>query len=344
MSRSSTREKRKVAAELLGQEMPWQQWPEAEIMARPSRRGGEPNVLVRRRRGDIEDHNGRELVVLDGNPAISLFTGCGGMDLGLEQAGFSTLCQVEWDGCACETLIANRPKCFRNAALIQGDIRQISTWMILEHAGLYVGEAHLVCGGPPCQGFSTSNAASWRRGYDERNDLVFEYLRCVREIQPRFFLFENVPGFRSYNEGEYMKQFLRRAFEGGYELVYGLANAVEYGVPQDRCRFLCMGTRRDLVTIDGLLGSLPAPICFGDSDIQRLKILDGVTGPEAEAERRSIMRNPGIRYFPDRPVLCPPDPHGPTGRTGRFRRFYDELEAKEPDRIVYVPKEGRRAA
>lgn len=336
--------KRSASAELLGREMPWATWPEAEIVGKPARRGDVPTVLVKRRLSDLENAAGDELIYLEGNPAISLFTGAGGMDIGLEQAGFVSLCQVEWDGCACETLIANRPNFFRHSALIQGDIRQMPTWMILRESGLYVGEAHLVCGGPPCQGFSTSNTKSHHGTYDSRNDLVFEFVRVVREAQPRFFVFENVPGFRSFSDGKYMAHFLEAAFGSGYELVYGLVNAVEYGVPQRRCRFICMGTRRDLAMIDGMIGSLPAPVCFGQGDLERLKILDGVVGPEADAERAKIMRPPGIRYFPDRPVLCPPDPWHDDGRPAGFHRFYDELEAKEPDRIVRAPRDQQRRA
>jgi DNA-cytosine methyltransferase len=277
-------------------------------------------------------------------PTISLFTGCGGMDIGTERAGFVTLCQHEFSQCSCDTLIGNRPNFFRSAALIQGDIRQTSTWMILREAGLRIGECHLVTGGPPCQGFSTSNTKANHGTYDPRNDLVFEFLRVVRESQTRFFCMENVPGFLRFNKGEYLAAFLQAAHQSGYELVYGLANAVEYLVPQDRCRFLCMGTRRDLVEIDGLLGSLPSPVCFGSADRKRLELLEGVSGREAEAERARIRRPPGIRYFPDRPVLAPPDPWGNDGRTQTFNAFYDRLEREEPDRIIRHPVGGEEEA
>lgn len=325
-------------------EITCQEWPEARVIERPVSDRLDPAVLVRRTAGQISGVRGEELVVLEGLPAISLFTGCGGMDIGLEEAGFVCLCQREWNRDACQTLILNRPKYFRHAALIQGDIYQTPTTMLLREAGLYVGECHIITGGPPCQGFSTSNSAAWVRGWDARNDLVFQFLRVLREAQPRFFLMENVPGFTRFNKGAYLKAFLEAAFEGGYELVYALANAVEYGVPQARCRFLCMGTRRDLVEIDGLLGSLPAPVTFGADDLERLRLLEGVDGLEAEAERARIRRAPGIRYFPGRPVLVPPNPAGEGERSATFRRFYDRIEKDEPDRIVRMPRPERRAA
>lgn len=261
------------------------------------------------------------------------------MDIGVEQAGMSTVCQVEWWDVACQTLLANRPEWFRHAALIQADIRRLPTETILEESGLRVGEAWLVCGGPPCQGFSTANTKSHSGTYDARNDLVYEFLRVVREAKPRHFIMENVPGFLRFNKGEYFKQFLATAYGAFYELVYGLLDAVEYGVPQYRCRFLCMGTRRDVVTIERLLAGLPAPRTFHDADLAIVKSLRGRS--LLDEEYQSLTRAPGIRYFPDRPVLVPPAPlaHGErtTGRAKNFRAFYDRLAREEPDRLVTPP-------
>jgi site-specific DNA-cytosine methylase len=132
--------------------------------------------------------------------------------------------------------------------------------------------------------------------------------------------------------------------------VYGLVNAVEYGVPQDRTRFLCMGTRRDLWEINGSLGSLPEPECFSDRDLERIKLW---TPQEVQLLRHA----PGIRYFPDRPVLIPPHPcrnmHGDDidpetgkrngGRSRSFIEFYRRLHQAEPDRIVRQPTLGNDA-
>lgn len=333
-----------IEAELFGLGQPWRTWPQAEIVAMPARQVDGVKHLVRRRTGGLITSLDDEVVCFDGPPAISLFTGCGGMDLGLEQAGFCTAVQVEWCESACATLIGNRPNCFRNAALIQADIRKLPTWEILKAAGLYVGEAAVLCGGPPCQGFSTSNPKAWVNGYDARNDLVFEFLRVVREAQPESFVMENVPGFTRFNDGKYMERYLAAAYACGYELVYGLVDCVEYGVPQYRCRFICNGTRRDLAMIDGMLGALPEPECFGLDDTTRIELLRGLDGPEAAEEMRKLIRAPGIRYFPDRPVLYPPPPRGDEGRSKMFLRFYEHLERTEPDRIVRVPQHSRRAA
>lgn len=313
-------------------------WLEAEVLRDPLRPCDlkEPTVLVRRRVGNLLGPNGEELFYLPGYPAISLFTGAGGMDLGLEQAGFCCVCQHEQDEAACATLIVNRPRAFRHAALIQGDIRHTPTSMILAEAGLLCGEAHVVAGGPPCQGFSTSGK---RQAGDVRNTLVFEFLRVIREAQPKFFIMENVPGFMSLAGGRFLTDFLRLAYDGYYELVYGIVNAVEYGVPQNRNRFICMGTRRDLAEIEGVLASMPGPECFGARDLEALRWSD--SHPLFAHETAMIRHPPGVRYFPDRPVLRPPAPCIGTDseeRTKAFLSFYSKLLKEEPDRIVSPPR------
>lgn len=313
-------------------------WIEADLIAEPAKKPDAPTVLVRRRIPEVDGPRGEQLLYLPGEPTISLFTGAGGFDIGTEAAGFCTVVQHEWDHSACQTLIANRPRYFRHAALIQGDIRETPTSMILGEAGLRVGEPGLLIGGPPCQGFTVANKHAQRGTWDPRNDLVLEYLRVVRESQPKFFLMENVPGFVTFKgkvDGKsYLETFLRAAHDAYYELVYGLLNAVEYGVPQYRCRFFCMGTRRDLVDIEGKLGSLPKPVCFSDPDLKTIRQLEGGL---FRHELDALTHAPGVRYFPDRPVLIPPAPSNGQQRSKRFIEFYQQLEANEPDRIVREP-------
>lgn len=324
------------------------EWVHADLMQQPvkEKQLKEPLVLVRRRQPDIAGPRNERLISLPGPAVISLFTGAGGMDVGMEQAGMCTVVQHEWSQAACETLICNRPTFFSHAALIQGDLRLTPTSMLLEEAGLRVGEAHIVAGGPPCQGFSTANTKACQGQYDLRNDLVFEYLRVVNEARPSFFMFENVPGFVTFNQHEYLKAFLQRAHECYYELVYGLLDAVEYGVPQYRCRFICMGTRRDLAECDGLMATLPKPETFHESDLTRIKLADTPLFPE---EYHRLTHAPGIRYFPDRPLLIPPRPIAHTAndtaqRSTSFMDFYEKLERDEPDRIVRNPADDEGVA
>ena len=128
-------------------------------------------------------------------PMISLFTGAGGLDLGLEDAGFTTMAAVEKDKWARATLDANR-QLFRNPEFtIREDITDYTPAEIVDAAKLEVGEAFLVAGGPPCQSFSTAG----RRGSlgDPRGGLFKNYADVVEAAQPRFFVFENVRGLLS---------------------------------------------------------------------------------------------------------------------------------------------------
>jgi DNA (cytosine-5)-methyltransferase 1 len=313
-------------------------WAEAEIIDHPIKDRKEPVVLVRRKTSDLIGTRGEQLVYLPGEPVISLFTGAGGMDIGIERAGFCTLLQHEHWNIACETLIANRPEYFRWAALIQGDIYETPTSMMLIEAGLRVGEAALVCGGPPCQGFSTANSKATRGESDTRNDLVFEFLRVVNEAKPKHFLMENVPGFLTFpgkKDGKsYPELFLKAAYECYYELVYGIIDAVNFGVPQHRPRFLCMGTRRDIVDADNIIAGLPAPHTFGDEDLRIIR------AGQDEEEIKILTMAPGVRYFPDRPVLLPPAPNYGQKCSETYKQFYRKLKEKEPDRIITVPGRG----
>lgn len=335
-------------------------WTDCELLEQPRKEPGtrkkdngaaapfEPRLLVRRRTASLVGTRGEELICLPGPAAISLFTGCGGMDIGLEHAGMCTVVQHEWSADACKTLICNRPNYFAHSALIQGDLRLTPTEMILEAAQLRVGEAHVLTGGPPCQGFSYSNS-NRGKSHDERNDLVYEFLRVIREAKPHYFIMENVPGFVELNKGEYFKKFLRTAYDSFYELVYGLLDAVEYSVPQYRCRFFCMGTRRDVALIDGLIAGMPSAVTFDERDLEVIKSLE--VGPLFEPELQRMHERPGVRYFPDRPVLTPPPPivakpgvkrdsdDGGKRVNPSYLEFYRKLEREEPDRIV---RTGRR--
>jgi DNA (cytosine-5)-methyltransferase 1 len=207
----------------------------------------------------------------DGPPVISLFTGGGGLDLGLEAAGFSTRVCVELAPAACETLRRNRP----DWPLLQGDLREISTSEILRAAGLEAGEAALVIGGPPCQGFSS---AGKRDPNDPRNRLFWEFVRVVEEAQPWGFLMENVRGLLTMktDDGGSVLAVILAAFRAiGYSVEVKLIDAASYGVPQRRLRAFFVGLRsggpvgfpeathgpglRPWVTVREAIGDLPAP-------------------------------------------------------------------------------------
>ena len=176
-----------------------------------------------------------------------MFTGVGGLDYGFEAAGFETSVALDFDPIACRTLRLNRPW-----PLIEGDISQVTSRTILDTAGLKLGEADVLIGGPPCQPFSKSgywaNGDS-RRLDDPRADTLSQYLRVLRDTLPRAFLLENVPGlaYRGKNEGiEAIRRGIERInLETGARYVFKSAslNAVEFGVPQIRERVFVVGSR-----------------------------------------------------------------------------------------------------
>lgn len=178
--------------------------------------------------------------------AISLFTGAMGLDLGLERAGFKIRVCVENDPSTCLTIKKNRPE----IPLLEDDIRDLSGEDILKAAGLSRRDAHLVCGGPPCQAFSVFGR---RKGIqDERGALVFEFIRIVDEIKPKVFVMENVRGLHSMAirpgaaKGSLYKK-IQGTFEGiGYRVDCFLVNSVNYGAPQIRERMFSIGGRYNL--------------------------------------------------------------------------------------------------
>jgi DNA (cytosine-5)-methyltransferase 1 len=157
---------------------------------------------------------------------ISLFSGCGGLDLGFEAAGFDAAVCVDNDPEACKTLRLNRP----NWEVYQGDIRKF------EVAGPVDG----VVGGPPCQGFSSAGKGDPN---DPRNFLWREYFRVVAAAMPKFIMLENVPGILLPRNRVHFDGLLESFEDLGFVLTYGIVNAADHGVPQNRRRMILLGGR-----------------------------------------------------------------------------------------------------
>lgn len=189
---------------------------------------------------------------------ISLFTGAMGLDIGFEKAGFETRVGVEVNKYALETIKLNRP----DIARIDKPIEKVPTSEILGKAGLKVGEATLVIGGPSCQSFST--AGHRKSVKDPRGALFKQFIRVVKEARPRFFVMENVrgilsaaikhrplkergPGFPPLKPEERLGSgftfLLKELKKTGYYITYDLLNAADYGTPQIRHRVIIIGSR-----------------------------------------------------------------------------------------------------
>ena len=175
---------------------------------------------------------------------IELFTGTGGLALGLEQAGIKGVEFVEFNHAACNTLRRNRP----NWNVVESDIHAVDFTS-------YCGMVDLVSGGAPCQAFSY---AGKKLGFgDTRGTLFAEFARCVNEVSPKMFLFENVRGLLSHDKGRTFDTICH-VFEGlGYHVQYKVMNACYYGVGQKRERVIVIGIRNDL--IDKISFEYPVP-------------------------------------------------------------------------------------
>lgn len=176
---------------------------------------------------------------------ISFFSGGMGLDLGLIKAGLDLKIGQDFEKTCIDTIHANG-----HEAII-GDIRDIHPQDVLNHVGLNPGEPFLICGGPPCQPFST---AGKRLGInDPRGSLFMDYIRMIQCMRPRFFVMENVKGIVSAplrtNSNEVIDNktvldvILSEFNKLGYKTIYGILDAVNYGVPQFRERFVLIGSR-----------------------------------------------------------------------------------------------------
>lgn len=164
---------------------------------------------------------------------ISLFSGCGGLDLGFEKAGFNVVVANEFDKNIWETFKVNHP----NTKLIEGDIRNIKEEDLPDNVDGIIG-------GPPCQ--SWSEAGSLKGIDDDRGKLFYEYIRILKNKQPKFFLAENVSGMLADRHSEAVNNILQMFKECGYNVSLTLVNAKNYGVAQERKRVFYIGFRSDL--------------------------------------------------------------------------------------------------
>jgi len=179
------------------------------------------------------------------NKVISLFSGAGGLDIGLEQAGFRTVVCIDNDADSRETIRYNRPdwKMIEdNTNREPGDIRSITSEEILEFAGIEKGESALVMGGAPCQPFSNIGK---KLGIKDKKDgdLFLEFVRVVEGTEPRCCLFENVTGIAQNKHSDIISYMKNHLSEIGYNSSYMILNAANYGVPQKRLRFILLGFR-----------------------------------------------------------------------------------------------------
>ncbi len=198
---------------------------------------------------------------------IESFSGCGGLALGVMWAGFDVRVAFDCDVMAVETYNRNLgPHC------LVADARRVSGKDLLQRASLRVGECDLFSGGPPCQGFSKQKRGA--ENGDIRNQLILEYIRLVREIQPKFFVLENVDQFGKKRGMAFVQALAAELRTVGYDIFHHYFNSADFGLAQTRVRYMILGKREDVRhrfalprpthasrwrTVGEVIGDLPDP-------------------------------------------------------------------------------------
>jgi len=282
---------------------------------------------------------------MTGLPAVSLFSGVGGLDLGVRRAGFDIRTAVEFDRESAASLRANH-FADRPDAVFERSIVGLSTNEILERAGLRVGEPALLVGGPPCTPFSKSGY--WleykRTGNDPNASLLDEFARVAVEARPRAVLMENVWSLAYNNHNTVpLRRLLDRLGDAGYRVRWEVLNAADYGVPQLRKRLILYAT----------LGqeppALPTPTHSGWTERQRTfdeSLIPYVTSGEAigDLADRDESTEPDEQVNGSYGALLPAIPPGdnylfytekrghPTPRFEWRSRYWTFLLKLDPDR------------
>lgn len=177
-------------------------------------------------------NEGRDLTVVD------LFCGCGGFSLGFKQVGYKILLGVDNDEQALETFRRN----FENTKALNLDLSDDKSMEIIKEA---IGKTpvDVIIAGPPCQGFSLTGPRNFD---DERNKLYLSVFEFVKEINPKAFVIENVPGLATLYGGEVRREIIRRFRNLDYNMASDVLCAADYGVPQMRKRIFFVGLRKGL--------------------------------------------------------------------------------------------------
>ncbi len=201
--------------------------------------------------------------------AVDLFSGCGGLTLGLKWAGFKVVAAIDNDPIAGEAYKANHPE----VRLFNADIREIPAERLRDELALKKGELDLLAGCPPCQGFSTIRTLNGsRKIHDSSNDLIFQFIKFIEELLPKALLLENVPGLVKDHR---LVKFCNTLRAFGYEFFAPkLLDAADYSVPQRRLRMILIASRfgcisfakpcSDRITVRDTIGSMES--CNNSND------------------------------------------------------------------------------
>lgn len=225
------------------------------------------------------------------NTSVDLFSGAGGMTYGFKLAGIQAIIANDIEESACITLKANSPE----IPVLCGDITEEETKSAVIQAGLQ-SQADIICGGPPCQGFSL---AGFRNEKDPRNQLFRHFVDVVSRVNPKVIVFENVEGLLSYQNGETYRNIIQLFSELGYIAEGRTLMANEYGVPQRRKRVIILCTRKDLGVIPSdIYPSSWTPVESQQSTaFETISDLENIECNEHAKYAESKQSNPLLDYF-----------------------------------------------
>lgn len=170
--------------------------------------------------------------------AIDIFSGAGGLSLGMSNAGVNVFLANELNYDFAKTHEINHRDCF----IINDDISNVDFNSVISDLG-YKNKVDIVCGGPPCQGFSTIGSKKFA---DPRNSLFGQFLRVVDEASPKYVLFENVAGFKRLYNGEVYKILIEELRKRNFSTISNILNAKDFGLPQSRYRTIVIGWKSNL--------------------------------------------------------------------------------------------------
>lgn len=187
-----------------------------------------------------------------GIPAVSFFSGAGGLDLGFEAGGFNHIGSFEFNEVFCQTLRVNRPLWNVFNEDINDHERVVS--IMRQRLGVKPPFEGIFHGGPPCQSFSVASNQRYKKGtskfkrtgfkHSQFGNLLFEFIFYIREFRPKYFLIENVPGLQDIDGGHQLEYAIKEFSRMKYGIIGPLIlNAADYGVPQERRRLFIIGAR-----------------------------------------------------------------------------------------------------
>ncbi len=221
---------------------------------------------------------------------IDLFSGCGGLSLGFEQAGFFVKKAVEFDPKIAQNYVINHP----GVHMLVDDIRN------LDQTGEFQkGDAQVIIGGPPCQGFSMAGARI-REGFidDPRNYLFKHYFNVVKTVKPQIFVMENVKGILTMQKGQIFEE-IKRLFQDGvlldgkpYRLYNRVVKAAQFGIPQKRERVILIGTTLETADMDTLWQKTREEIQIEFPDYFNMVTVEDAIGNMPPATEDGIVPNP----------------------------------------------------